>query len=316
LDMTEPAASSPVDRNRAQRLAAVLAAGDGVDLHSHSRHSDGDWLPADLITDARKIGLSLLSLTDHDTVAGQAAAREAANEAGMLFLNGMEVSLKVQDRLYHVLCYDFDPDALTWKRFAIGNQARRERYQIDQFDQMKDRGYDVSPDLARDEAGRLLPQPLAVALHRAGNAESFDAAQRIVRAVSIQPKIELTYQDIAEFGDLLEPGDAIFSVAHPARHQAGVSVRLSEADLLTLKETIPLVALEATHPYHSAADVAYFANLAAKNGLAVTCGSDAHGERQRRPLQHLSASLCADFLGLVRDRWESRAPRPLVALSR
>jgi predicted metal-dependent phosphoesterase TrpH len=315
LDLTPPD-SLPNASSQAERLAAVLSEGRGVDLHSHSRHSDGDWQPAELIADARKIGLSLISLTDHDTVAGQVAARAAADEAGMLFLPGMEVSLKIQDRLYHVLGYDFDPASLTWLKFANLHRARRERYVIDQFDQLRDRGYDVSPDLARDEDGRFRPNPLAVAIHQAGRADSFDAAQRIVQSARIQPKIELTYQDVAEFGDLLEPGDAIFSVAHPARHQTGVSVRLSEADLLTFKDTIPLVALEATHPYHTAADVAHYASLAAQNGLAVTCGSDAHGERMRRPLQHLPASLCAEFLGLVRDRWQARALRPLAALSR
>lgn len=315
--MDLPLASTSLgDEGRAKRLAAILANGAGVDLHSHSRHSDGDWQPAELIADAKKFGLSLISLTDHDTVAGQAVARQAADDAGILFLNGIEISLKIEDRLYHILGYDFDPESEVWKRFAIANRACRERYAIDQFDQLSARGYAVSPDLARDDTGRLEPQPLAVALLRAGKAESFDAAQRIVRSLSIQPKIELTYQDLVDFADLISPGDAMFSVAHPARQQAGVSVRLSEADLLTLKEALPLVALEATHPYHSSADVAFFASLAAKNGLAVTCGSDAHGERQRRPLQHLPASLCADFLELVRLRWEARTHRPLVAMSR
>ena len=304
------------DNRRAERLAAIIESSAGGDLHSHSRHSDGDWSPPELIADASKLNLALISLTDHDTVAGQRAARIAADEANLLFLNGMEVSLSLEGRLYHILCYDFDPESPTWDRFERARIDRRERYQLDQFDQMKHRGYTVSADLARDETGRFLNQPLAVALHRSGQVSSVDAGQQLVRSLAIRPKIELTYQDVGEFASLLKPGDAVFSVAHPARNQTGVSIRLTESDLLSLKETIPLVALEATHPYHSAADVAYFADLAAKNGLAVTCGSDAHGERLRRPLQHLPAMLCADFLGLIRERWEAQARARLVASTR
>src|SRR5581483_6250182 len=97
-----------VDRLKALRDAAEETS---IDLHSHSRHSDGDWTPPELLADAGRLGLDLLSLTDHDTVDGQTAARLAAAEHGILALTGMEVSLTVEGRLYHVLAYDFDPAA-------------------------------------------------------------------------------------------------------------------------------------------------------------------------------------------------------------
>lgn len=45
-----------------------------VDLHVHSDESDGSYSPADIIGFAAKIGLSAIALTDHDTIAGLAAA--------------------------------------------------------------------------------------------------------------------------------------------------------------------------------------------------------------------------------------------------
>ncbi len=296
----------------AARLARVLDTGDSVDLHSHSRHSDGDWTPTEIVHDAKQLGLTLLSLTDHDTVTSQEEAARAAVSEGILYLTGMEVSLTIQGRLYHVLCYDYDPTAPTWAAFAEARARRREKYQLDLFAQLATRGYDVSPDLARDPTGRFLANPLAEAVYRAGRAQSVEAAQQLVRGLYLRPRIEITYQDVEEFGSLLQPGDAVFSVAHPARQQQDVSVRLTEADLVTFKDTIPLVALEATHPYHSSADVVAFADLAAKHGLAVTCGSDAHGIRQRRPLQKYSAVLSRDFLEIVRRRWAERARAPVL----
>lgn len=283
-----------------------------IDLHSHSRHSDGDWTPPELVADAERLGLRLLSLTDHDTVAGQPVARQEAAERGIVYLPGMEVSLLVEGRLYHVLAYDFDPAAPTWERFAEVRQARRDRFIVSLFDQLAAKGHPVSPDLARDESGHFVANPLAVALAKAGRFASVDAARGLTRGLGLIAPAEMSYLDLADFAALLRPDDAVFSVAHPARNQAGVSVRLSEEDLLILRGAIPLVALEAYHPYHASADVEHYAQLAARHGLAVTCGSDAHGLRHGRPLRRHPASLAEDFLRIIRDRWQARV-RHLVA---
>jgi predicted metal-dependent phosphoesterase TrpH len=298
----------------ASRLRDVIDAGAGVDLHSHSRNSDGDWTPGELVADAKKIGLSLISLSDHDTVAGQETARRAAAEEGLLFLTGIEVSVTVERRLYHILGYDLDPTSPTWERFAAKRARQFEAYHLQTFELARQRGYAVDPDVARSPDGRFRDRPLAIALERAGLAPSLEAAQQLARSILPPRPAELTYLDVFEFADLLVSDEAVFSVAHPARNQAGVSVRLSEDDLRTILRALPLVALEATHPYHAAADVAHYADLAAKFGLAVTCGSDAHGQRHRRPLQRYPAILCRDFLEQIHERWVARARIELVVV--
>ena len=173
---------------------------------------------------------------------------------------------------------------------------------------VRSRGYDVDPDLARNESGHFADDPLAVALHRSGRAPTLDMARQQVRNLYLRRPVELTYQDVREFAQLLRPGEAVFSVAHPGRQELGVSVRLSEDDLRIFVETIPLVALEAHHPYHTSPDVEHYRNLAKRYGLAVTCGSDAHGQNVRRPLRKHPASMCAEFLKIIRERWAARAP--------
>lgn len=300
--------SSPVDEAGLAALNALIDADDAVDLHSHSRHSDGHWTPAELIDEAKAVGLKLISLTDHDNVGGQEAASSAARAAGLVFLTGMEVSLTVESRPYHVLAYDFDWASPTWVRFAERRQKRFEVFFLDLFDQMRSRGYEVNPDLARDEEGWLVDDPLAVALQRSGQVPTLEAARQKIRGLGLRRKVELTYQDAAEFGELLRPGEAVFSVAHPGRQEVGVSVRLSEDDLRRLAEAVPLVGLEAQHPYHSSADVEHYRRLAQKYGLTVTCGSDAHGHQVRRPLRKHPASTCGEFLTIIRERWAARVP--------
>ena len=293
------------------RLSRVLDEGAAVDLHSHSRHSDGDWTPESLIADAAELGLQLVSLTDHDTVAGQAAAAASAREAGLLYITGMEVSLTIEGRLYHVLCYDYDPSSPTWQNFAALRRQRFDLFYENQFQQLRDRGYSVPSELARDANGHFEPEPLALAIHRAGQSSSFEAAQQLVRGLSLRRPTDLLYQDLDDFASILRLGDAVFSVAHPARQDAGVSVRLSAADLERFVATLPLVALEAFHPYHREPDVAVYREMASAHGLAVTCGSDAHGVRFGRPLRRNSAALSDAFLRLVRERWLARALVPV-----
>ena len=294
-----------------ERLSRVLEEGSAIDLHSHSRHSDGDWTPESLIADGAELGLQLISLTDHDTVAGQSAAAVAAREAGLLYITGMEVSLTIEGRLYHVLCYDFDPSSPTWQDFA---EIRRQRFDLffeNQFHQLRDRGYSVDPELARDANGHFESEPLALAVHRAGQCPTFTEAQQLVRGLGLRRPTDLLYQNLDDFAAILGPGEAVFSVAHPARQDAGVSVRLSSADLEQFVAKIPLVALEAFHPYHREPDVAFYRELASAHGLAVTCGSDAHGVRFGRPLRRNSATLSGTFLGLIRERWLSRILVPV-----
>ncbi len=83
------------------------------DLHSHSRCSDGSLSPAELVRHARACGVDVLALTDHDTTAGIAEAREAALECGMGLVPGVEISVTWVQRVIHVLGLGIDADCAT-----------------------------------------------------------------------------------------------------------------------------------------------------------------------------------------------------------
>jgi 3',5'-nucleoside bisphosphate phosphatase len=61
------------------------------DLHCHSTVSDGLFSPPDLVAYAAKRGVKVLALTDHDDLGGLQAAREAAVQHGIQFINGVEI---------------------------------------------------------------------------------------------------------------------------------------------------------------------------------------------------------------------------------
>ena len=78
------------------------------DLHTHSIASDGSDTPEELVANALTVGLDALSLTDHDTVAGLGEASRAALNAGIEFIPGIELSVRVSKGNMHILGYLMD----------------------------------------------------------------------------------------------------------------------------------------------------------------------------------------------------------------
>jgi len=81
-----------------------------ADLHCHTTFSDGSFTPEELIVHAKTIGLSALSITDHDTVEAYGVAKEVAKKEGLLLGTGVEFSSYDDEISVHILGYDIDLD--------------------------------------------------------------------------------------------------------------------------------------------------------------------------------------------------------------
>lgn len=78
------------------------------DLHCHSTASDGVLTPMELVSLAVENGVDVLALTDHDTVAGLAEAKIAAEQKGITLISGVEISTSWENRVIHVVGLGFD----------------------------------------------------------------------------------------------------------------------------------------------------------------------------------------------------------------
>ena len=74
-----------------------------IDLHTHSKASDGELSPEDLIALAVKKGLKALALTDHDTIKGLKEAQYHAERAGIIFIPGIELEAEFTKGQLHIL---------------------------------------------------------------------------------------------------------------------------------------------------------------------------------------------------------------------
>ena len=77
------------------------------DLHCHSTASDGILTPTEVVLRAHEKGVNVLALTDHDTVAGVAEARQQAETLGMRLINGVEISTLWENRSIHIVGLGF-----------------------------------------------------------------------------------------------------------------------------------------------------------------------------------------------------------------
>jgi len=98
------------------------------DLHCHSSISDGILSPARLVQRAAEKGVDVLALTDHDDVAGLGEAAQAAEAAGIGFVNGVEISVTWSGVTLHVVGLNVDAGNAELQAGLAGIQhGRRER---------------------------------------------------------------------------------------------------------------------------------------------------------------------------------------------
>ena len=96
-----------------------------VELHTHSTFSDGVLTPTELVSLASDKGVSLLSLTDHDSVAGLPEAHTAARDHGIAFIDGVEVSASWRGQTIHIVGLDIDSGAEVLSKALARNLAAR-----------------------------------------------------------------------------------------------------------------------------------------------------------------------------------------------
>ncbi|MGF1910910.1 PHP domain-containing protein [Vibrio kasasachensis] len=98
-----------------------------IDLHSHTTSSDGRLSPEELVDRAVGFDLDVLAITDHDTVAALATAKQyvADNDLKLKIINGIEVSTVWENKDIHIVGLNIDPQNPTLQNLITEQQQRR-----------------------------------------------------------------------------------------------------------------------------------------------------------------------------------------------
>jgi 3',5'-nucleoside bisphosphate phosphatase len=96
-----------------------------ADLHCHSTCSDGTSTPQEVVQLAKSIGLSGLSITDHDTIDAYTEAMPAAKEAGIELIPGVEFSCTHDGSSVHIIAYAFPLENKLIQDFCLKHKESR-----------------------------------------------------------------------------------------------------------------------------------------------------------------------------------------------
>jgi predicted metal-dependent phosphoesterase TrpH len=242
-----------------------------IDLHLHSSHSDGALSPADLVVRARAAGVSILSLTDHDSVRGVPEAREACRREGLTFIPGMELGVGIGSDEVHILGYGIDTKGRPLQNAL--DQLAGER--IDRMEKMLAAlgrlGVTVTlEDVQSETGGHIVGRlHLAAALVRLGHVGSHgEAFQRWIGA-GRPAYVQRQLLTLREAIDLIREAGGVAVIAHP-----GLTRR---DELIEYLVRLGVRGLEVYHPKHDFVDVSRYLKMCAKFDLFATGGSDFHG---------------------------------------
>jgi predicted metal-dependent phosphoesterase TrpH len=293
-----------------------------IDLHTHTTASDGRCTPEELVQRAQAVGISTLSVTDHDTLGGVAAATAAASTCGVRVIPGIEITSVYRGKDVHVLAYFVSERTPGLLQLVESQQQQRLERALEIARRLEELGapIDVATlrELATAPGGKAIARPqLAEMLIAAGHVSSVaEAFERFLGEAS-PAYVPHRGASPAEVVELVARGGAAASLAHPGYRGAGPTV--PKDDLIPELVEAGLVAIEAIHSSHDAQTEAHYAAVARRHGLAVTGGSDYHGEGTRRAecfgVVHLPEAEFDDFCRRVsagrRCGADSATPSPL-----
>ena len=256
-----------------------------ADLHVHSNASDGTDPPAEVMRRSARAGLDAVALTDHDTVAGHAQARQAL-PGSLILVPGMELSCRLDgpsrgqpqrsQQSLHLLAYLFDPDdpelAAETRRIRA-DRVLRARAMVDRLVGL---GVPITWDDVTAIAGAaVVGRPhIARAMAASGAIASPDQAftpdwiadggRAYVGRYALDPVRAIT---------LVSSAGGVAVLAHP---RADRTLLISDAQIAGLAAA-GLAGVEVFHPDQPESEQASLLGLTRDLGLIATGGSDDHG---------------------------------------
>jgi len=247
-----------------------------ADLHCHSALSDGTLQPEGLAARAKANGVQLWALTDHDEIAGQHRARDAALALGLPYLTGAEISVTFADTTVHIVGLGFDADDATLQAGLAATRGGR-----------GERAREMAEGLARagiadayEGALKYVGNPALIsrthfARHLVETGVCHDTHE-VFRKYLVDGKPGYVAHRWASLRDAVHwivDAGGVAVIAHPARYKLTPN---EEYALFSEFKAHGGRAVEVVTGSHSHADAVRYTETALEFGLLASRGSDFH----------------------------------------
>ncbi len=255
-----------------------------------------------MMTTSVERGLKAVALTDHDTVAGIAEAREVAERLGLSFVAGIEFSCYDEAGSTHLLGYCIEPEYPDLVEYLESARVKRVSRASMMVEKLNGQGIEISIDqvLAQASPNGLVARPhVARALLAGGWVKSYvEAFDRFLAAG--QPAYVPTWRITpAEGIRRIHEAGGLAVLAHGAKSHGEEAIRRLVDDRLD--------GLEVLHPDHGPVEVRKMRKLTAELDLLETGGSDWHGPHDSRRGQLASQPVPYDWYLRLKEAAERRS---------
>ncbi len=245
-----------------------------IDLHIHSSLSDGNYSPRKIVSMASDLGLSAISITDHDTLFPEKEARDLSLEYDIEVVPGIEFNARCERCNIHILGYYLDESNKELQSFLKSFRKIRAERAEKMISILQKLGIKISIEKARQNAvGGILGRPhLADLLIESGYVADHNEAYRRYLGQEAPAYVMTNDTPAAEIIKLIHKANGIAILAHPGLGNPSGNIKK------ILEKGID--GIEVYHPKHSPGQVKDLEKFCAQYSLLKSGGSDHHGKQK------------------------------------
>ncbi|MBS6041630.1 MAG: PHP domain-containing protein [Clostridium baratii] len=244
-----------------------------VDFHVHTNFSDGLLSPKAVVKRASNNGVSILAITDHDTIDGISEAIEESKLHNIKIIPGIELSTNYNGESIHVLGY-FKDDSYKEKEFVefLDKIKNRRIHRAKEMIQKLKDVFNIEikfEDVIKYGENVVARPHIAKAIIDAGYPYTQDYIFDNFIGKGKPAYIETTKITVKEGVDLLHKYNAIVFLAHP--------ILINNSNISDFLQ-FNFDGIEGVYFLNSKTQQKELLDFANKNNLLVSAGSDCHGD--------------------------------------
>lgn len=264
-----------------------------IDLHMHSRYSDdGEYTVEELMVRARKNGVEIISITDHNSVKANFEASVLAERVGLDYIPGIEIDCTFEGYEFHLLGYGInykDERYIQLENFNLKQERKASLIRVNKFEQLSGLRIDVDALLASNNTGIITGEMIAEQCllnesfnncelldpYRTGGSRSDAPFVNFYWDFFSQGKIAyapMNYPTLKDMVELIKDTGGIPILAHPSKPFK------NNPEIIYAMLENGVRGLEVFSSYHSEDEILSYLKIVKDTSCYVTCGSDFHGK--------------------------------------
>jgi predicted metal-dependent phosphoesterase TrpH len=266
-----------------------------IDLHIHSKSSDGTFTAEEIIKEAKQRNIEFMSITDHDSISCQGVATALARQAGIRYVSGVELNVTFSHPEYHkgkavsldFLGYQFEPkDNEFSAKLQLMARYREERaakilknlnaeFEKEGIEKLTEKDFDL---IQASVDGTLGRPHIADYLVKKGIVQTRQEAFDKYLVKCDVPKYPLFLEEASK---LVRSARGKLVLAHPNDPHGTSLATLTKSlpEQTAIVETSMLTLIDGVECWHSRNDTkttSHYMKFAKEHGLIMTGGSDCH----------------------------------------